>query len=233
MPEPVARVPRTRIDFEHSDVSAMAVPDEACGLHRAGGQLGLVVVGVRSRVSLSEMVQTTMGGKLRDQLGTKLSREVDLQFEFEQPPQTTNRVTIDPQYKDRPRQLPAGGELGFAGLHSGSDAGGGPESGKRSAKRRGFRIATTRRSTTCRIPITWSIRASAIRCADRTPGGHALYGKTGTIPRGPGVSARGITTTFTWRAMDMPTIGTSNPTFTLAALSLWAARTYRGTWRDD
>ncbi|MBI4473415.1 MAG: GMC family oxidoreductase [Acidobacteria bacterium] len=162
------------------------------------------------------------GPRLRRHLADTVTRQFNLQFEFEQLPDPSNRVTIDPQYKD------ALGNYRPVVRYDIADY-------TREAMMVARSIATG---------IFARVGASDHTRFRPTEAGYLEYKGVGYTVRGAGhlvgthrigASRNNSVTNRYSRAWDhenlyvvgpgsMPTIGTSNPTLTVAALAFMAAR---------
>jgi choline dehydrogenase-like flavoprotein len=173
---------------------------------------------------LSDMVdqQSHFGRNLRQELGRTVPRQFSLQFEFEQLPDPENRVTVDPQYTDALDNHRPIIQYDLSDY-----------------TRSALAVA---KAISDRIFIR-------LHAADHTKywssdPGYLSYGATGYTLRGAGhlVGTHRMGTDRsnsvvngnqqTWDhpnlylvgCGNMPTLGTSNPTLTIAALAFWAAK---------
>jgi choline dehydrogenase-like flavoprotein len=169
--------------------------------------------------------QPLIGRKLRRHLGETLSRQLAFDFEIEQPPQASNRVTIDPAYKD---------QLG---------------------NYRPVVAWDIPHYTKAAMPVAlniWRAICARIGIPDQDDGtAYSPQAPTYVTANGAGFSFSGAGHLVGTHRMgnsrrnsvvnplqrtwdhdnlylagcgNMPTLGTSNPTLTMAALACWAAK---------
>jgi choline dehydrogenase-like flavoprotein len=175
------------------------------------------------------------GSKLRTKIGNVIPRQFRLAFEMEQIPQASNRVTIDPAYRDqlgnyRPvihYDLPDYVRAGFEMAKQASD--------EMYKKLRVLPLGPGEDRDTFLYPREYTRYLPTDR-------GYLTYGGTGYTFQGAGhvagthrmgTSARYSVVNRRQQSHDhpnlylvgcgnMPTIGTSNPTLTMTALAIWA-----------
>ena len=222
MPQPVgsfrgpgstSNVPTFRDGEFRKKHSAFIVPLDNWGWGWATGAPG---------ATMTDMVNQGYFGKtLRRRLFEQVSRQFTLQFEFEQLPEPTNRVTIDPQYKDplgnyRPvihYDISDYTRAAIAVAKGISDA---------IFQQLGAQDAT-RYDPTEPGYLTYKNSGYTLRGAGHLIGTHRMGSskKTSVVDRNqrtwdhPNLYLVGCG--------NMPTIGTSNPTLTVAALAFMAA----------
>jgi choline dehydrogenase-like flavoprotein len=161
------------------------------------------------------------GPKLRQKLENDLTRQVLLHFECEQDPQPENRVTIDSKYKDR---------IGNYRPVIHYDASNYVKEAFRIAKLVSDQIfkengITDRSSYTLDQAAYWEYQGKGYtsRGAGHIVGTHRLGSDPGTSVVDPDMRTWDHKNLFLAGCGNMPTLGTSNPTLTLAALAFKSA----------
>ena len=168
--------------------------------------------------------QHAFGRKLRRALQDTLSRQFTLQFEFEQLPEAHNRVTIDDKYKDvlgnhRPiihYNVPDYTRAAMAAAR---------EISKEIFKRLGVKPGDDHTIYHETDPgyLTYENQGYTFWGAGHLVGTHRMGDDPKTSVVNPDQRAWDHDNLYLVGAGNMPTLGTSNPTLTLAALAFWAA----------
>jgi len=167
------------------------------------------------------VMEGDFGQKLRQKLEHDLTRQVLLHFECEQDPQPENRVTIDSKYKDR---------IGNYRPVIHYDASNYVKEAFRIAKLVSDQIfkvngITDRSSYTLDQAAYWEYQGNGYtsRGAGHIVGTHRLGSNPGTSVVDPEMRTWDHKNLFLAGCGNMPTLGTSNPTLTMAALAFKSA----------
>ena len=176
------------------------------------------------------------GEQLRDKIGKIIPRQFRLAFEMEQIPQASNRVTIDPAYRDqldnfRPvihYDLPDYVRSGFAMATEASNEmykllGLKPWSKHDDRDNFPYPRDYTSYNPTDNGYLTYGGSGYTFWGAGHVAGTHRM----GSSPRYSVVNPRQQSwdhdNLYLVGCGNMPTVGTSNPTLTMTALAIWAA----------
>lgn len=223
MPEPVygfrgpgstSNIPVFRDGGFRRDHSAFITPIDNWGW---GWPAGSPVSDVNDAVNRLNL----FGPDLRRHLNDRLTRQVLLHFECEQLPEPSNRVTIDPQYTDllgnyRPvlhYDVPDYMRAAFAAAKGISD---------QMFARVGVEDHTTYLPSDPNY-VTYKNAGYSFNGAGHLVGTHRMGSSPRTSVVDPDQRAWDHQNLFLVGCGNMPTLGTSNPTLTMAALTFWAA----------
>ncbi|MFJ9696992.1 GMC family oxidoreductase [Kitasatospora sp. NPDC101183] len=173
--------------------------------------------------SAAMIAQGLRGKELRERLGDRLGRQFSLQFELEQPADPANRVTLDPHRRD-PLGLPA------PAVHYDLDAY--VREGMASARAVSdqlFALLGAEDHTAYPAGPLWPGRlehrgvAHGYRGAGHAGGTHVMGDAPGTSVVDPWQRCWDHPNLYAVGCGSMPSLGTSNPSLTMAALALRSA----------
>ncbi len=164
------------------------------------------------------------GAKLRRALRDTLSRQFTLQFEFEQLPEATNRVTIDDRYRDplgnhRPVIHYNVSDYTRAAMAAARDV------SKKIFDKIGVKPGDDYTTYGPGDPghFTYENQDYTFWGAGHLAGTHRMGKRPDSSVVDPDQRTWDHKNLYLVGAGNMPTVGTSNPTLTLAALAFWAA----------